>query len=76
MEAQVALDPTAAMLSENDSLMTPKEREEYAAQLRTKAQTRQSEARKATGKALGSRRIRLQRHTVGRCNVVKIAVTV
>ncbi|HXQ27225.1 MAG TPA: hypothetical protein VN822_12515, partial [Candidatus Acidoferrales bacterium] len=57
MEAQVALDPTAAMLSDNDSPMTPKEREEYATQLRTKAQTRQTEAESAAGKGRRAERI-------------------
>lgn len=57
MEARVAVDLNTPMLSENDSLMTPKEREEYAAQLKTKAQLRHGEAAAAVAKGSRAERI-------------------
>jgi hypothetical protein len=59
MEAQVAIDLSTPMLSENDAVMTPKEREEYAAGLKKKAQNRHTEA--ATAAAKGKRAERIWR---------------
>ncbi|HXA78708.1 MAG TPA: hypothetical protein VNV41_16355 [Candidatus Acidoferrales bacterium] len=57
MEVRVAIDPSAPMLSEDDSVMTPKEREEYAAQLRTKAKNRHTEAESAGKRGRRAERI-------------------
>lgn len=57
LEAKVAIDPTQLFLSEEGRPLTAKEREDFAAELKTKAHNYRTEAKAAVGRGKRAERV-------------------